>query len=120
MYRAAEFVLTEMKRATQEAGAILVVVYLPFYYSSRVEDAPTEMVSVAQKLNIPFISLTNRFNELQQGGTRLSFPNDGHLNEIGNAAIADEIFRFLERSNIVGRGADGAAAISKSVGTSSP
>jgi hypothetical protein len=93
--RAAKFVLSEMKKAAEGSNAQLVVVYIPIYFDSVVKDAPAELASSARELGITWISMTERFNEFKRDGRQFTIPNDGHLNELGHSAVADEIERKL-------------------------
>ena len=38
---------------------------------------------------------TSLFNELKREGSEFTIPNDGHLNAVGHAVIADEIEKVL-------------------------
>lgn len=95
MNRAAEFVLSEMKKTTDEIGAVLIVAYIPLYFSETVEDTPPELIAAGERLGVPVVGITDRITELKKQGIEIYIEGDGHLDSLGHSIIAEEVVEEL-------------------------
>ena len=104
IYRGAEFVLQGLKGIAEEAGAVLVVAFIPDYLWEGVHDTPAELIAMADRLDIPLIGVSEQFRKLRSEGKRISIEGDGHLNERGHAVIAEEVCKYLVEAGFEGGG----------------
>ncbi len=93
---AAKLVLDQMQQASEAAGAMLVVVYIPMYFGPAIEEAPHELVEFAGRRGIIFVSMARRFRNMQSSGTAIGIPGDNHLNANAHEAVAEEVVKALK------------------------
>lgn len=85
------FVLHEMARTAGSAGARLIVVYLPFYFTDRIDEPPAALIEFARRDGIELISMASHFAAMKRAGIDVAIPGDGHMTEAAHRAVADEI-----------------------------
>ena len=95
MKRVALYVMREMKKLAEAAGAKLVVVYIPLYFSDYVEPMPEDLAASTEEAGIIMGDMAGRFNEFKRQGIGIPIPGDGHLNAGAHAAIGEEVYREL-------------------------
>ena len=98
--KAARFVLREMKRAADSAGATLIVVYIPWYFDPQVPDTPAALVAICSELGIHLIGMTDVFRSLKERNRPIRIEGDGHPNAETNAAMAEVIISYVRRIGI--------------------
>ena len=93
--RAMSFLLREMERTAAEIGAQLLVVYLPTNYWG----PPAGLARVIG--NIRLLDLTGSFQRNKEaGGPDPYIVGDGHPSAAGNALIAAEIAKYIQREGL--------------------
>jgi hypothetical protein len=94
---AAEAVLADMRGATAEIGARLVVVYIPDYLSGRVVPAPDWLPDAAAKDGALWVDMSERFARMLAADEPVGIPGDMHLTERAHRAAAEETAYVLRR-----------------------
>lgn len=89
---AMNYLLGEMKAATDAMGAKLLVVYLPYYQGEEaIEDTPQGLVSFLQTKGIAYISMADAFRDMRNKKVSIAQASDMHLSEAAHERIAREI-----------------------------
>jgi hypothetical protein len=93
-------VLEELERETAAAHSVLVVVDASRYFGDdpSISTALQELCARRGSVYVPF------YQDLQKSagkGIPVQWSHDGHLNEAGNALLADAIYRSLPKDDVV-------------------
>ncbi|MBO6520063.1 MAG: SGNH/GDSL hydrolase family protein [Rhodospirillales bacterium] len=95
---ASQFVLKNMAELTRKAGASLIVVYIPLYFSDTIEAANSVFLKTAKENKFVFVDTTEVLRDMKEKNVPVFIEGDGHLSVSAHRAIAKEILSRVGRS----------------------
>jgi hypothetical protein len=93
------FLLEQMARTTREAGAKLLVVYLPVDY----KPPTSEFLQAVRAMKLPFIDLTPAYQQhnANPANPPAYIPGDGHPSVAGHQLIAEFVTSYIRRNDLL-------------------
>jgi hypothetical protein len=92
-------ILEELDAQVRAAGGSLVIVDASRYFDAR-SPLPRALRTFSARRRIGYVELSEDLLRANASGLATHWPNDGHLNELGNEIFADALYAWL-----AGRGA---------------
>lgn len=115
MTDSAKLSLSKLKNLTTENNVTLIVVFIPYreyFYQDFIQNSSlynfnfgvTQFNLLCEELKLSCIDIRNSFESKIKNGSDVYFrPLDGHINELGNKIIADEIYDYINSHGFLKR-----------------
>ena len=85
---AARFVLASISALAHEAGAQLIVLYIPLYFSDTIHSADPALIKTAEEHDFLFVDMAEVLRDMRANSIPFSIKGDGHLTVEAHMAIA--------------------------------
>jgi hypothetical protein len=95
-WRAARYVLDRMNADTTHVGAKLIVVWIPYYFSEKMNSFPGDVAADICAKGVHLIDGTRVINALRSRGLDVSVAGDGHISPAAHRMFAERIAHIIK------------------------
>ena len=97
-WRAARYVLDRMNADATHVGAKLIVVWIPLYFSEKINPFPGDVAADICEKGVHLIDGTRVINALRSRGLDVAIAGDGHISPAAHRMFAERIAQIIKGS----------------------